>query len=167
MATAEQAKALLRSYSEGEGNHFVSVALQIAADAARSGKEKLAHQLRDLVDEIKREQAAGQVGGAVPIARPQGELAGLLAVSYPGTRLSEMALSAQTYRPLERVNSRIPQSGSAARTWLVGPPEAASDWAPLGQFGGLVGERIRRNRTPPNPPIPSHRSLIRRMIGDR
>jgi SpoVK/Ycf46/Vps4 family AAA+-type ATPase len=130
MATAEQVKALLRSYSEGEGNHFVSVALQIAADAARSGKEKLAHQLRDLVDEIKRKQAAGQVGGAVPIARPQGELAGLLAVSYPATRLSEMVLSAQTYRPLERVireyrsQDRLREHGLSARRklLLIGPP---------------------------------------------
>ncbi len=80
MATAEQVKSLLKSYSEGEGGHFVSVALQIAADAARSGKEKLVHELRDLVDDIKHKQAAGQVGQvgqvgrAVPIARPQGEL---------------------------------------------------------------------------------------------
>lgn len=101
MATAEQVKALLKSYSEGEGEHFVSVALQIAAHAARTGKEKLALELRDLVDEIKRKQATGKVGGAVPIARPQGELAGLLAVSYPKTRLSEMVLSADTHVQLD------------------------------------------------------------------
>ena len=76
MATAEQVKALLRSYSEGEGEHFVSVALQIAAHAVRTGKEKLAVELRDLVDEIKRRQASGQIGGAIPIARPTGELSG-------------------------------------------------------------------------------------------
>lgn len=130
MATAEQVKALLRSYSEGEGDHFISVALQIAADAARSGKEKVAHELRDLVDDIKRKQAAGQVGRAVPIARPQGELAGLLAVSYPGTRLAEMVLSAQTYRPLERViqeyrsQDRLREHGLSARRklLLIGPP---------------------------------------------
>ena len=130
MATAEQVKALLRSYSESEGNHFVSVALQIAADAARSGKEKLAHELRDLVDEIKRKQSAGQVGGAVPIARPQGELAGLLAASYPGTRLAEMVLSAETQRPLQRViheyrsQDRLREHGLSARRklLLIGPP---------------------------------------------
>ncbi len=40
MATAQQVKSLLRSYSEGDAAHFVSVALQIAAHAARSGNNK-------------------------------------------------------------------------------------------------------------------------------
>ena len=92
MATSEQVKALLKSYGEGNGEHFASVALQIAADAARGGKGQLAQQLRDLVDEIKRKQSAGKIGGTVPIARPTGELASLLAASYPQTHLSEMVL---------------------------------------------------------------------------
>ncbi len=58
MATAEQLKALLKSYGDGNGEHFASVALQIAADAARSGKSQLAQQLKDLVDDIKRKQAS-------------------------------------------------------------------------------------------------------------
>ena len=130
MARAEQLKALLRSYSEGDGEHFVSVALQIAAQAARSGKGALAAELRDLVDEIKQKHAAGKVGGSVPIARPQGELAGLLAVSYPKTRLSEMVLKEETDRVLRRVlkefrqHDKLRQHGLSARRklLLVGPP---------------------------------------------
>ncbi len=52
MATAQQVKALLRSFSEGDAEHFVSVALQIAAHAARTGKGQLAQELRELVDGI-------------------------------------------------------------------------------------------------------------------
>jgi SpoVK/Ycf46/Vps4 family AAA+-type ATPase len=130
MATAEQVKALLRSYSEGEGEHFVSVALQIAAHAARTGKEKLALELRELVDDIKRKQVAGKVGGAVPIARPTGELAGLLAVSYPQTRLSEMVLAPETSHQLQRVvrefrsQDKLREHALSARRklLLVGPP---------------------------------------------
>jgi SpoVK/Ycf46/Vps4 family AAA+-type ATPase len=130
MATAEQVKALLLSYSQGEGEHFVSVALQIAADAARGGKEKLAQELRGLADEIKRKQATGKVGGAVPIARPTGELAGLLAVSYPKTRLAEMVLAADTAKQLDRVideyrqQDKLREHGLSARRklLLVGPP---------------------------------------------
>lgn len=130
MATAEQVKALLKSYGEGNGEHFASVALQIAADAARSGKGQLAQQLRDLVDDIKRKQAAGKVGGAVPIARPTGELAALLVASYPQTRLSEMVLSRDTGVALQRVlheyrsQSRLREHGYSARRklLLVGPP---------------------------------------------
>ena len=42
MATAQQLKALLESYSDADGEMFVSVALQIAAHEARGGKGKLA-----------------------------------------------------------------------------------------------------------------------------
>jgi len=130
MATAEQVKALLKSYGEGNGEHFASVALQIAADAARGGKGQLAQQLRDLVDDIKRKQAAGKIGGAVPIARPTGELASLLSASYPQTRLSEMVLSRETGTALHRVlheyrsQSRLREHGYSARRklLLVGPP---------------------------------------------
>jgi SpoVK/Ycf46/Vps4 family AAA+-type ATPase len=130
MATAEQVKALLKSYSEGEGDHFVSVALQIAAHVARSGNGKLAQELRDLVDEIKKKQAAGKLGGSLPIARPTGELAGLLAVTYPKTRLSEMALAPNTREQLDRVirefrsQDRLRQHSLSARRklLLIGPP---------------------------------------------
>lgn len=130
MASAEQVKALLKSYSEGNGEHFVSVALQIAADVARTGKGKLAQQLRDLVDEIKRKQSAGKVHGAVPIARPTGELAGLLSVTYPKIRLSEMVLGEESREPLERTvreyrqQETLREHGLSARRklLLIGPP---------------------------------------------
>ena len=130
MATAEQVKALLKSYAAGDGEHFVSVAMQIAAHTARAGKGRLAQDLRDLVDEIKRKQAAGKVGGAVPIARPTGELAGLLSVSYPKTRLAEMVLGGETREQLERVVREYHQldvlreHGLAPRRklLLIGPP---------------------------------------------
>lgn len=130
MASAQQVKALLKSYSEGEGEHFVSVALQIAADAARTGKGKVAQELRDLVDEIKQKQAAGRVGGAVPITRPTGELAGLLSVTYPNTRLPEMVLADEVQKPLLRTireyrqQETLREHGLSARRklLLIGPP---------------------------------------------
>lgn len=130
MARAEQVKSLLKSYSEGDSEHFVSVALQIAAHAARTGKGKLAGELRDLVDEIKQKQAAGKVGGSVPIAQPKGELAGLLTVTYPKTRLGEMVLTDTTRRSLKRVvheyrqHDKLRQHGLTARRKLlfIGPP---------------------------------------------
>ncbi len=130
MATAEQVKALLKSYGEGNGEHFASVALQIAADAARSGKGQLAQQLRDLIDDIKRKQATGKISGSVPITRPKGELASLLSATYPQTHLSEMVLSRETSTALHRVlheyrcQSRLREHGYSARRklLLVGPP---------------------------------------------
>lgn len=130
MARAEQVKALLKSYSEGDGEHFVSVALQIAAHSARKGDGKLAQELRDLVDEIKRRQSASCIGKAVPIARPTGELAGLLVASYPKLRLAEMVLSESTSQPLHQVvheyrhQEKLRGHGlsSSRKLLLVGPP---------------------------------------------
>jgi SpoVK/Ycf46/Vps4 family AAA+-type ATPase len=130
VATAEQVKALLKSYSQSDSEHFLSVALQIAAHEARTGKGKLAQELRDLVDDIKRKQSAGQIGGAVPIARPTGELASLLAVTYPKTRLSEMVLSNETHLNIERVLSeyrhrdklRSHALSARRKLLLIGPP---------------------------------------------
>jgi len=89
---AEQLKALLRSHSEWDDDLFRSVALQIAAHQASKGHERLAKEIRDLVDMAKRvQQPAGR--RAVPIARPTGELSGLVLASYPSTRLGDMVLS--------------------------------------------------------------------------
>jgi SpoVK/Ycf46/Vps4 family AAA+-type ATPase len=106
------------------------VALQIAARAARGGKGKLAQELRDIVDEIKSREAAGKIGGAVPIARPTGELAGLLTVTYPKTRLSEMVLGDESRKPLDRViqeyrhQDKLRSHGLSCwrKLLLVGPP---------------------------------------------
>jgi len=130
MATAQQVKALLRSYSEGDAEHFVSVALQIAAHAARTGKGQLAQELRDLVDGIKQKQQSGKIGGSLPIARPKGELAGLLSVTYPKTRLSEMVLGPATVNALARVKReylsqdklRSHSLSARRKLLLVGPP---------------------------------------------
>jgi len=130
MATAAQVKALLKSYSDDDREHFVSVALQIAAHAARTGKGKLARELRDLVDDIKRRGAPGTVAPTVPIARPPAELSALLRVSYPQTRLSEMVLDETTLAPLTRTMreyrqlDRLREHGLPPRRklLLIGPP---------------------------------------------
>jgi len=130
MATASQLKALLRSYSEADGEKFLSIATQIAAHAARSGKSRVANDLKELVDEIRQKQKSGKVGGSVPIARPTGELSTILSVSYPKTRLAEMVLAEAQRDDLQRVLSEYRQQSklrefalSARRKLLlVGPP---------------------------------------------
>lgn len=130
MATAAQLKSLLKSYSEADGERFLAVATQIAAHAARTGKSKLAAELKDLLSEIRGRQTDQKVGGAVPIARPHGELAALLSVSYPKTRLSEMVLGKEQVATLDRVlheyiqQSKLRDHGLSARRKLLlaGPP---------------------------------------------
>ncbi len=103
MANGDQLKALLRSHAEGDDRHFYSVAMQMAAHEAKQGHGKLAEELRELIDAAKARRNAGGGDGAIPIARPKGELAGLLNVSYPSRRLNDMVLSESLQQSLQRV----------------------------------------------------------------
>lgn len=145
MATAQQLKALLQSYSEADGEMFVSVALQIAAHEARTGKGKFAAELKRLVDEIKGKQRQAKVGGSVPMARPTGELATLLSATYPHTKLSEMVLGREQRESLEfviheyRQQAKLREHGLNARRrlLLVGPPgvgKTMTSWALAGEL---------------------------------
>lgn len=78
MPTADQIKALLSSHAEGDEGQFFSVAMQIAAAEARQGHDKLAKELRALIDKGKGHVASVSTA-PVPLARPRGELADILA----------------------------------------------------------------------------------------
>ncbi len=102
MPSADQVKALIASLSEGDEAQFYSIAMQIAAHEARSGHGKFAEELRALIDKAKsRTQLPAK--NAIPLARPRGEVAELLTVSYPSTRLSDMVLGESTRKKLDRV----------------------------------------------------------------
>ncbi len=130
MATAEQIKALLRSYVDGDGDQFLTVSLQVAAHAARRGQGRLAQEIRDLIDEAKKKTSPPVFRHSVPIARPAGELADLIQASYPKTRLSDIVLDARGRSSLTRVVSeyrsqeKLRAHGMSARRKLlmVGPP---------------------------------------------
>src|SRR5580698_572916 len=102
MPSADQVKALISSLTQGDEAHFYSVAMQIAAHEARMGHGKLAEEIRALIDKAKsRTQPTSR--GPIPLARPRGEVAELLSVSYPNVHLKDMVLSPSTKRKLERV----------------------------------------------------------------
>lgn len=131
MANAEQLKALVKSHIERDDQHFYSVAMQVAAREAKVGHGKLAEELRDMIDAAKaRVSSHGTEGKLVPLARPRGELANLLTVSYPKNRLSDMVLDAEMAEQLGRImkeqkhHSRIREHGLSPRRklLLVGPP---------------------------------------------
>jgi SpoVK/Ycf46/Vps4 family AAA+-type ATPase len=131
MATADQIRALVKSHSEGDDDRFYSVAMQVAANEARKGHAEFAAELRDLIDRV-RARAAAATGGSVPIplATPQGELAELLAVSYPETRLVDMILADELRDRLQRILDEQRQMGllkghnlqPRQRLLLTGPP---------------------------------------------
>jgi SpoVK/Ycf46/Vps4 family AAA+-type ATPase len=130
MANAEQIKALIRSHNSGDDEHFRAIAMQIAAGLAKKGNARLAQELRDLLDQAQRKQLPVSPPRAVPIARPAGELAGLVSASYPNTRLSDMVLSDAVRAQLDAVIGEYHQRDllrshglePKRRLLLVGPP---------------------------------------------
>ena len=129
MPSADQIKALLKAYAQGDDAQFHSIAMQIAAGEARIGHGKLAEELRDLIDKARvRVPSAGP--SPIPLVRPRGEVADLLTVTYPKTRLSDLILATKTRRVLDRVVREhktirdIRAHGLAPRKklLLVGPP---------------------------------------------
>jgi len=131
MATSEQLKALLKSHIQGDEPHFFAIAMQMAAEEARQGHTKLAHELRALIDEAKKHSRPLEPShNPILIAQPRGELSGLLSVSYPKLRLADMILDQTVHARLSRVIKeqraieRIRSFGLRPRRklLLIGPP---------------------------------------------
>lgn len=133
MATADHVKALIRSHAEGDDERFYAIAMQVAAQAARQGHSKFAHELRDLVDQAKARAStvlSGQRTKPVPIVQPRGELAGLLTAAFPKIRLADMALDDSIRSRIDRVLLEQRQRETIAahgmsplrKLLLVGPP---------------------------------------------
>lgn len=131
MATAEQLKVLLKSYTEGDEERFFATAMQVAAHAARQGHGKLAQELREIIDAARARVSPSRGERApVPVVQPRGELAGLLSVTYPKARISDMVLEPKLRSRLERIvleqrqREKLLIYGLAPRRkiLLVGPP---------------------------------------------
>lgn len=126
---AEQLKALLQSHLEGDDAQFFSIAMQLAAHEAKLGHGKLAKELRDLIDMAKAQNQRDR-SQPIPLAKPRGELSGLLSVSYPKLRMADMVLSALIAKRLQRLIkehtqiSKLRSHGLAPRKkiLLLGPP---------------------------------------------
>ncbi len=131
MSTARHILALLRSHVEGEEQQFYSAALQMAAHEARKGHGKLAQEIRELIDQAKaRQSVIERKSDPIPLVQPKGDLANLVSVGYPDTRLSDMILTSDLDFRLKRVlteqrqGKRLREHNLMPRRklLLVGPP---------------------------------------------
>ncbi|CAD76443.1 putative ATPase [Rhodopirellula baltica SH 1] len=131
LATAAQLRSLIESFAESDEDRFYAVAMQIIAKAEKAGNHKVATDLRTLLADAKASREFERPNRRpVPIAAPTGELAGLIAASFPAVRLSDMVLSPTITASLERLieeqrqSERLQASGLQPRRklLLVGPP---------------------------------------------
>lgn len=132
VVTQTQLISLVKSFAQRDEGKFRSMTLELAEDATRRGRHKLSSELRLLVEQASRrpELVASRSSDPVPVIRPRGELAGLVAAHYPLTRLNDMVLDEDALEKLRRVveeqrhRERLARHGLAPRRkfLLVGPP---------------------------------------------
>jgi SpoVK/Ycf46/Vps4 family AAA+-type ATPase len=96
MATAEQIKALIRSYYTDNPDQFLTTALQIAAHEARQGHSALAHEIRELVDKARADSQKNS------LHFPQ-DLNGLIFSEEPKIKLSSLVVSPALKDRIERI----------------------------------------------------------------
>jgi AAA+ superfamily predicted ATPase len=138
MATADQLKALIKSFSEQDTTRFYRIALQLAAHEARLGHGRVANELRELVDQARSQTSVVQrSAGPIPISKPRGELEGLLSVSYPDFHLQHMVLPPAVKEDFQRIlkehrqQHKLVEHGLSPRRklLLLGPPGTGKSMA--------------------------------------
>lgn len=103
MSNTKQILSMLRSRAEGDEDQFLAIALQVAAAEARQGRRTNAEQLRAAVEELRRSGGGDKPSVSVSLARPRGNLEGLLDLREPGLRLSRVVLADALRAKLDRV----------------------------------------------------------------
>lgn len=125
--SGEHIKALLRSHASGDDASFYAVAAQIAAQEARRGHNRLAADIKKLIDSSRTRPVAGSV---TSIAKPRGDLAELVTAAVPNVGLLDLVGPPQLLTLVEQVITEqrqrvaLTKSGFAPahRLLLDGPP---------------------------------------------
>jgi SpoVK/Ycf46/Vps4 family AAA+-type ATPase len=106
MATGPQIKAMMESHAEGDDARFYSIASQVAASEARKGHEKLAREIRELID---TERARAKLpkpktfsDSVISISRPDGEAAELVSLSTSRQTLDDLIVDEHVKVALQR-----------------------------------------------------------------
>ena len=119
---------MLHSRAEGDDEQFYSIALQVAASAARQGHRQTAEHIRSAVDEA-RSASGPRSSVVVPFSAPRASLDGLLELRQTRVRLSDVVLSESVAERLDtlvlqqRCRDRLREYGKTPnrRVLFVGP----------------------------------------------
>ena len=104
MTTSRQLISMIRSHAAGDHDRFLSIAEEIADEADKAGKRRVADDIHKLVATVRR-QPRDNIAELrpTPLAKPRGELANLLKVTYPETRLGDLVLGGDLQRRIARI----------------------------------------------------------------
>jgi SpoVK/Ycf46/Vps4 family AAA+-type ATPase len=126
-ASGEHVKALVRSHASGDDTAFYSVAMQVAAQAARQGHSRLANDIKHVIDQARQEPVVQNV---TSIAKPRGDLADLVHATFPKSTIRDFVGPDHLLRQIQLViseqmqRSKLEEHGFAPahRLLLEGPP---------------------------------------------
>jgi SpoVK/Ycf46/Vps4 family AAA+-type ATPase len=128
VANAELISELVRAHYTGDQRRFGNLLNQVIASESRAGHVRLAQRLRDLRAEA--EAAPAPPAKPVQLARAPRDLEHILSVGYSDVRLSDLVLSEENQRVLQRLITEqraaetLAQHGLRPRRRLLlhGPP---------------------------------------------
>lgn len=128
MATANQIKALLKSHVSGDDEKFITIAMQVAAHEARQGHNKLAGELKQLIDQAKTKKKNSS--NVLSLVQPQKELDGILEVSQPKIALADLTFAEKQTETFKRIIQEYKQQDKLRshnleprrKLLLYGPP---------------------------------------------
>lgn len=123
MPTAEQLKSLIRSHFSTDREHFLTVALQVAAHEAQQGHGALAHEIRALVDKARKDHRPAET-------RVPQDLRGLVLSEEPKTPKAAIVLPAALRQRVDRIIHEYRQQhklrnfglSHRRKILLIGPP---------------------------------------------
>lgn len=118
---AQHVLALMRAHMRGETRHFMSICLQIAADAARKGHHNVAEQIKAMVTDAR--DGGAERKQAVVVSE---ELRGIVHVRTPRFGIERLVLAPDLDRKLHKC---LRQHGEEARARL-----AAHGLSPVSKF---------------------------------
>ncbi len=129
MANTRKILAMIESRASDDDERFFSIALQVAAAEARSGRREIAEEIRKAVADARAGHGS-KASVPVPFARPRGDMDELLDLRAPRWRLDDVVLSSalrnrlndlirqQTKRAWLREHGKVPNR----RVLFIGPP---------------------------------------------
>lgn len=94
---------MIQSHASGDDDRFLAIAENIASEADRSGRVRVAGEIRGMVERVRRDKSATVLKAPIPLASPRGELAGLVRASYPETNLDDLVLNPDLTRRIRGV----------------------------------------------------------------
>ena len=123
MATAEQLKALIKSYSSDDPERFFTIALQVAAHEAQLGHGELANEIRQIIDKTRGERK-------LKVVKFPQDLRGLVLFEEPEIPLSALVTPIILRTRIERIiheyrqQDKLKKYGlmNRRKIMLVGPP---------------------------------------------